>query len=33
MKIALIIEHFDPSRGGAEHLTVWLAGQLLAHDA
>jgi UDP-glucose:(heptosyl)LPS alpha-1,3-glucosyltransferase len=30
MKLALIIEHFDASRGGAEHLTVWLAGQLLA---
>jgi len=30
MKVALIIEHFDANRGGAEHLTVWLAGQLLA---
>ena len=30
MKIALIIEHFDPTRGGAEALTFWLAGQLVA---
>ena len=29
MKIALIIEHFDPSRGGAENYTYWLAGQLV----
>lgn len=28
MKIALIIEHFDPSRGGAEAYTFWLAEQL-----
>lgn len=28
MRIALIIEHFDPTRGGAEHFTVWLAGAL-----
>lgn len=34
MKIALIIEHFDPTRGGAENFTCWLAGQLvsLGHD-
>ena len=34
MKIALIIEHFDPARGGAENFTCWLAGQLvsLGHD-
>jgi UDP-glucose:(heptosyl)LPS alpha-1,3-glucosyltransferase len=25
MKVALIIEHFDATRGGAEHFTVWLA--------
>ena len=30
MKIALIIEHFDPARGGAEHFTVWLAERLVA---
>src|SRR5262245_56025573 len=30
LSIALIIEHFDSSRGGAEHLTHWLAGQLAA---
>jgi UDP-glucose:(heptosyl)LPS alpha-1,3-glucosyltransferase len=29
MKLALIIEHFNPTRGGAEHFTVWLAGQLV----
>ncbi len=28
MKIALIIEHFDPARGGAENYTYWLAEQL-----
>ena len=28
MKITLVIEHFDPNRGGAEHFTVWLARQL-----
>jgi UDP-glucose:(heptosyl)LPS alpha-1,3-glucosyltransferase len=28
MKIALIIEHFDPARGGAEHYTFWLSEQL-----
>ncbi|MGC9259572.1 MAG: glycosyltransferase family 4 protein [Phycisphaerae bacterium] len=28
MKIALIIEHFDPARGGAENYTFWLAEQL-----
>jgi UDP-glucose:(heptosyl)LPS alpha-1,3-glucosyltransferase len=28
MKIALIIEHFDATRGGAEHFTVWLAQEL-----
>lgn len=42
MKIALIIEHFDPTRGGAEYVAVWLAGELarrghevhvLCHDA
>ncbi len=34
MKIALIIEHFDPSRGGAENYTFWLAEQLVGrgHD-
>ena len=32
MKIALIIEHFDPSRGGAEQFTVWLAGVLFLLD-
>ena len=34
MKIALIIEHFDPSRGGAENYTFWLAEQLArrGHD-
>ncbi len=34
MKIALIIEHFDPARGGAENFTCWLAGQLvnLGHE-
>jgi UDP-glucose:(heptosyl)LPS alpha-1,3-glucosyltransferase len=30
VNIALIIEHFDPNRGGAEHFTVWLAAQLAA---
>jgi UDP-glucose:(heptosyl)LPS alpha-1,3-glucosyltransferase len=30
MKIALIIEHFDATRGGAEHFTVWLAHELAA---
>lgn len=30
MKIALVIEHFDPARGGAERFTVWLAEQLVA---
>ncbi len=30
MKLALIIEHFDPHRGGAEAMTVWLAGELAA---
>ncbi len=29
LKIALIIEHFDPLRGGAEHFTCWLARQLV----
>jgi UDP-glucose:(heptosyl)LPS alpha-1,3-glucosyltransferase len=28
MKLALVIEHFDPTRGGAENFTVWLAQQL-----
>ena len=28
MRIALIIEHFDATRGGAEHFTVWLAKEL-----
>ncbi len=34
MKIALIIEHFDPSRGGAENYTFWLAEHLArrGHD-
>jgi UDP-glucose:(heptosyl)LPS alpha-1,3-glucosyltransferase len=34
LKIALIIEHFDPSRGGAENYTFWLAEQLArrGHD-
>src|SRR5271170_1692966 len=34
MKIALIIEHFDATRGGAEYFTVWLAKELAArkHD-
>lgn len=34
MKIALVIEHFDAARGGAEHFAVWLAEQLVAsgHD-
>ncbi|MCL2645752.1 MAG: glycosyltransferase family 4 protein [Phycisphaerales bacterium] len=34
MKITLIIEHFDPSRGGAERFTVWLVGELVkrGHD-
>lgn len=34
MKIALVIEHFDAARGGAEHFAVWLAGQLVGrgHD-
>ena len=30
MNIALVIEHFDAARGGAEHFAVWLAGQLVA---
>lgn len=30
MKIALIIEHFDAGRGGAERFAVWLARQLAA---
>jgi len=30
MKVALIIEHFDATRGGAEHFTVWLAKELAA---
>lgn len=29
MRIALIIEHFDAARGGAERMTVWLAQQLV----
>jgi UDP-glucose:(heptosyl)LPS alpha-1,3-glucosyltransferase len=29
MRIALIIEHFDATRGGAEHFTVWLAKELV----
>jgi len=29
MKIAIIIEHFDAARGGAERFAVWLAGQLV----
>lgn len=42
MKIALVIEHFDALRGGAERFAVWLAGELarrgvqvevLCHDA
>ena len=28
MKIALVIEHFDATRGGAEHLAVWVANEL-----
>ncbi|NNM88517.1 MAG: glycosyltransferase family 4 protein [Phycisphaerae bacterium] len=34
MKIAIVIEHFDATRGGAEAITVWLSGQLAAagHD-
>ncbi len=28
MRIVLIIEHFDATRGGAEAFTVWLAAQL-----
>ena len=34
MKVALIIEHFDATRGGAEHFTVWLATALAGrgHD-
>lgn len=34
MRIALIIEHFDSARGGAERMTVWLAQQLVkrGHD-
>jgi len=28
MKIALVIEHFDATRGAAEHLAVWLANAL-----
>ncbi len=31
MKIALVIEHFDAARGGAEHFAVWLAEQLVQH--
>ena len=27
MKIALVIEHFDATRGAAEHLAVWMANQ------
>ncbi|MEI8197350.1 MAG: glycosyltransferase family 4 protein [Phycisphaerae bacterium] len=42
MRIALVIEHFDALRGGAERFAVWLAGELarrglhvdvLCHDA
>jgi UDP-glucose:(heptosyl)LPS alpha-1,3-glucosyltransferase len=33
MKLALVIEHFDSTRGGAEHFTVWLAQQLAARTA
>jgi UDP-glucose:(heptosyl)LPS alpha-1,3-glucosyltransferase len=29
MKIAIIIEHFDPARGGAERFAVWLAEELV----
>ena len=34
MKIAMIIEHYDATRGGAEAITVWLSGKLAAagHD-
>ncbi len=32
MKLALVIEHFDSTRGGAEHFTVWLAQQLAARS-
>ncbi len=34
MKIALVIEHFDATRGAAEHLAVWLANSLArrGHD-
>ena len=28
MKVALIIEHFDATRGAAEHLAVWVANAL-----
>ena len=28
MRIALVIEHFDATRGGAEQLAVWLAGEM-----
>ena len=28
MRIALVIEHFDATRGAAEHLAVWLANAL-----
>ncbi len=28
MNVALIIEHFDPSRGGAQRLAVWIASEL-----
>jgi UDP-glucose:(heptosyl)LPS alpha-1,3-glucosyltransferase len=29
MRIALVIEHFDATRGGAEHLAVWVANDLV----
>ncbi len=28
MKIAIVIEHFDASHGGTEHLAVWVAQQM-----
>ncbi|HVT80412.1 MAG TPA: glycosyltransferase family 4 protein [Phycisphaerae bacterium] len=28
MKLAIVIEHFDATRGAAEHLAVWLAHQM-----
>lgn len=28
MKVAIVIEHFDATRGGAEHLAVWVAHQM-----